>query len=372
MTVWSLISLAGQFLVIFFLFYIGVIIHETGHLIAALMIGWKPITMTIGKGKKRTLFRIRDLSFVFGEIPSGGLMQSAALRIDYWKPKRFLHALGGPVATCCVVIASFFIVSGNIISVSGWWLTPLEIYCFAELSMLVACLWPYTMFYDGRAVSSDGLSMWNALTLKRGEVPLHFAANAQFLGTFLIKEGRLAEAKETITKGLSLTAGALSTETYWIHCLMQAGKRELAKVECQRLLEENNGLTDSRADILDNLACIPIYYNHPEMLDDASHYIDMALAEAPDLITLKGTKASILIEQGFVAEGMKLLEEVIEKSDSKNDQAICKYYMALGWYKNGEVNKAYEYLRAAQAFDPKCIVHTQIENQIVGRKNTRS
>jgi membrane-associated protease RseP (regulator of RpoE activity) len=94
MTILALISLSEQFLVIVILFYLSIIIHELGHLFAALIVGWKPMVMTIGTGKKKPLFRIRDLTFVLGARPSGGLMQSVARHISYWRPKRFLYVLG--------------------------------------------------------------------------------------------------------------------------------------------------------------------------------------------------------------------------------------------------------------------------------------
>ncbi|HWB59009.1 MAG TPA: hypothetical protein VG733_05935 [Chthoniobacteraceae bacterium] len=59
-----------------------------------------------------------------------------------------------------------------------------------------------------------------------------------------------------------------------------------------------------------------------------------------------------------------MLEEALAKSDAKQDQAICKYYMALAYRKKGEINTAREWLGEAQKIDPQCVVHERVEKEI--------
>jgi len=365
MTILALLSLGGQFLVIVTFFYLSIIAHELGHMFAALAIGWKPLVMTIGAGNKKTSFRIGGVSFIFGPIPAGGLMASAARRIDYWRAKRFLYTTGGPIATVCVLLVTLCICISY--TLPAWWQTPVGVFFALEAAMLIGCLWPRNAKILGTIMPNDGLSMWRTLTLKKSDIPAHFAANVQHLACTLIKEGKLAEAKEVVMSGISPLFSPFDTRHCWIHCLLATDQIEPAKTECEDLLKDSRGFDKPYAEVLDALACLPVYHTYPKMLDDAMRYINLAISEAPDMITLKGTKASLLIEQGSLDEGMELLEEVSQKSAAKSDQAICKYYTAFAWYKKGEVNKAYEHLRLAQAIDPHCLVHQKIENLIAGK-----
>ena len=127
-------------------------------------------------------------------------MASAARRIDYWRAKRFLYTTGGPIATVCVLLVTLCICISY--TLPAWWQTPVGVFFALEAAMLIGCLWPRNAKILGTIMPNDGLSMWRTLTLKKSDIPAHFAANVQHLACTLIKEGKLAEAKEVVMSGI--------------------------------------------------------------------------------------------------------------------------------------------------------------------------
>jgi hypothetical protein len=133
----------------------------------------------------------------------------------------------------------------------------------------------------------------------------------------------------------------------WICLLIALGKPELAREEQEVTLRGWSAFRDTRVEVLDCLACIPVNFGRKELLEDALRYIELALAEAPSQITLKGTKAALLIEADRLEEGSQLLEQVAVITESENDRAIITFYRVMVCLKKGDRRQARTLLREA-------------------------
>lgn len=116
--------------------------------------------------------------------------------------------------------------------------------------------------------------------------------------------------------------------------------------------------------ILDCLASIPVFGDHPEILSSAMRCIDEAIQLEPQTITFKGTKASLLIEQRSVDDGIAMLKEVEIHSQSETDQGICSFYLAYALSKSGNQAGASEQLRLSKEKYPRCLVAAKIERKM--------
>jgi hypothetical protein len=85
----------------------------------------------------------------------------------------------------------------------------------------------------------------------------------------------------------------------------------------------------SKINLLDQLACIPLIQNRPHLYPAAETCIRKALEIAPGTLTLQGTLGSVLIEQGNFTEGEPLVRECYNRSSALHDRGICSYYLAL-------------------------------------------
>jgi len=242
--------------------------------------------------------------------------------------------------------------------------------------MLVGSLVPHWVKIDGTLVASDMLQVWQALRTKKEE------ARNRVLGMMIsraavhLDRGEMERARELVAEicGHLEPQAVCGARMSWIYVLVSRGQTEEVAREKSAMIENWQSLKASRAEVLDGLACLPIYYGWPEMLDEGLEYIERALREAPGLITLKGTKSSLLIEKGELDEGLRLLEEVAESTASENDRAIIGYYRALAYLKKGDRTNARHLLREAAEKYPRCIVKARIEgifwNEPEGREGS--
>jgi hypothetical protein len=97
----------------------------------------------------------------------------------------------------------------------------------------------------------------------------------------------------------------------------------------------------------------------------ALDYIEEAIREDPSAITLKGTKGSLLVEEGKYGEGLQLLQEVMAHTTAENDRAVCSYYIALAMLETGRGEKGRELLEKAVQQYPVCAVRQQVTRRIM-------
>ena len=109
--------------------------------------------------------------------------------------------------------------------------------------------------------------------------------------------------------------------------LGRAGEWEGARAVATKCLQASTPA--NRADRLDLLASAILFNEFRELLQEADEWSREALVLAPDLITRKGTRGSVLVEQRRFEEGELLLTEVWERSVSELDAAITAFYLGL-------------------------------------------
>ena len=132
-----------------------------------------------------------------------------------------------------------------------------------------------------------------------------------------------------------------------------------------RSLLQGDGLSPGKtAEILDSLCCLPIYYGRTDLLPEAERWIGEALNHVPDAITLKGTKGSILVEQGRIEEAIPLLRDVLRRSECGLDHAISAAYLAKAHALQGDLSTAKNYLARAQKANPDHIVVKRIAQEL--------
>jgi tetratricopeptide (TPR) repeat protein len=348
--------------------YTSVLIHEMGHVVAGFAVRWKPVSLSLGFGKRRTILTIGDVDFQIGSRFLGGLVVAFAKTPKFFRLARFIFALGGPVATAFVAGLLLVLYAATERSdVFEPFRVAISIFFFIECFSLFWCLWPRMLRIDGMDTPNDGLLMWRSLTIKRKETANHYAMQATHLSKWYLERARIEEAFLEVEK-VFLHSRPQSTylekRIYWIHLLLATARRDMVQAECDGLLAGDPRVTECRSAVLDSLACLPLYYGHLEFTSEALQYIDAALQEEPDRITLKGTKGALLLETGKITDGMLLLEEVQANSNAIVDREMSAYYLALGHSKQGETAEAMRMLFKAKEDFPNALVAARIEAEI--------
>lgn len=346
----------------FVVHHAGIFLHELGHIAAALLCGWKPLVLKVGAGRVRSSFRVGDLEFRWTAAPCSGFAQAFTANLRFFRLKRIVFALAGPVVTAGVIAGICVVLESEQGNLPSWLLAALQVSLLIEVGMLFFSVWPAWVNIDGHRVPNDMLQVYKSLIMSKREVGDEVSAHIFGAAMIFIERGENDRAKQLLEhfKDASENVCSVDLEVLWIHLLRTVGRKDEAQAIIQSVIDGRTEFKQSRAEALDALACLPLFYGHADLLEEGLRLIDRAIAESPDAITLKGTKGSLLIELGLVDEGFRLIEQVAAETKSQNDLAIVGYYRALAYAKRGDPGKAQEVLQNAFRQHPECIVRRRV------------
>lgn len=129
------------------------------------------------------------------------------------------------------------------------------------------------------------------------------------------------------------------------------GDYERARLLCEKFLERDLQIHE-KVFIMDIMACVPFMDGLSDYLPEASRWIDMAMQLQPENLTLKGTKGSLLVEQGKFQEAEPLLREVYDKSEDETNKGICSLYLALVAKQHDDMPEAIKWATKAKKLSP--------------------
>ncbi len=354
------------------LHYLALILHELGHLVCARAIGWQPVRLAIGVGTPLATRQWGPVKVTFGARFTGGYVGAIAQERAWYRGQNFLFSAAGPAASALFVVGLGWLLARDprVLRIHP----DLESTCLwvlvAECFFLLFNLFPRMIQLDGRALPNDGLSMWRTLFASRHELDQQFALHlaAQVAQLAPQEPAKALALLERVAESFGWGNNLELAKILWLF----PHNPDAARAEWRRI-EQMERIGDcGPIEILDMLAGIPVFYGLRQLIPEALAAIEKALALDPQRITLRGTKASLLIENGEIEAGERMLEEVCAHSPSENDQAICTYYLALAQKKKGSGEEAVRQLWAAKAKYPKCPVAARIERLILGGEQETS
>jgi hypothetical protein len=118
-----------------------------------------------------------------------------------------------------------------------------------------------------------------------------------------------------------------------------------------RLLEfrSTNPSPLALACVLDGMATFVLSSGCQELLPEAGEWTEETMRLARGEVTIAGTRGSVLIESGHIAEGEALLRDVVQRSADDNDQAISFLYLAIAAKCRGRMEEAEAHAGRARA-----------------------
>lgn len=349
--------------VIFAGWYVGIFLHECGHLLAALLIGWEPLSFRVGTGPTAAAFRRGDLHVKLGWWPNGGLVTATTKTASRYRFKWFVFAISGPLVNFAIAWGIWQVLKQVDINshFSPWTYWLLEIFLATQAVLFFGTICPGTARVYGRKYASDGLQALQSLSMSRKKLARRVAEHRTGRISVYLERGEEERAMKALEE-ISVEGGwqPLFMRTTWIHWLLAHGKRAQADTAMEALLGEADTLGFPRCEVLDGLACLPLFYGHSHLRGRAMGYIDEAIRENPSMITLKGTKGSLLVEEGKYQEGLAMLQEVMAHTATDDDRAICSYYIALATRETNGLQEGRQLLEKAIKQYPECIARPRV------------
>lgn len=333
-------------------------IHELGHVIAAFLVGIEISNITIGHWRKVISFPIGDTTVTIRAAPATGYVQAKPTLHFYSAPRMAVFLFAGVLAEGLVASFAVYTQSPSHILSFGDMLfvfSRINIVCVGTYHVVFNLL-PTMGWVGGEKMSSDGMQLLNLWTQRR-ERPAQrkFLIEAQEVDV-LHKAKQFPDALRLLQKliGQNPTNYQLVQLSGWLH--VECGELDKAEAVWRDLLKQPIGASTVALEAMDCLSCLPLYYGKVHLLSEADAWTNTALRYSPDVITLKGTRGSVLIELGQIDEGMAFLNDVIKRTDCKTDRVICSAYLAKGYALKGANAEAKLWMEKARAIDKEHVV----------------
>jgi len=370
----SWLSIFGCLVTGFILLHGIIAAHELGHIIAGQTAGIEFSSFHIGSGFKLAEFNIAKVKVTWKLFPSYGFVRPLQSRHLLSLTRCTLFFAGGVIAEILMGWALWYTYSHENLH-DLIWSVPLVRYLFITaviflIATIGASAWPATHTIEGIPLDNDSLLIWKLWTTRR-DLPTkrRLLENWQRY-TELIATGDIVTASDHAKRLLLENPDDPAIHLTISRLFELQGDLDDAREILERILKKIPKASPFRTQALDLLVCLVLNYGKTEWLEDANQWSIQALEEAPDSVTLKGTRGSVLAELGRNPEAQTLLHEVMNSTESDNDRAYCLAY--LGWIdaQRGNYTLANEKIEKAKAFKLQISAVPRLEKIIAALGNS--
>ncbi len=380
-------------------------LHECGHLFAALAVGARPVVIRIGVGSELISCMLGSLHLTIGIRSSAGYVKAIGRDGKWTRGHLLIFVMGGPLMSLAAFLIVFWYCyqSGNafdFLQLSPWKSTCLYFLLLQSFVVLLGSLKTADACIEGQLFKSDMAVILKCLFAPAAELESLSGDQTSFeeLWTLgrkkeawrlllpqlpqLVLSSDFAPVFVTVATELSLEEAPLmaklASETLERTDLADEHRALLLLVhgialahlsqpeQARALFSEaiQTAKTDElKVHLYELMANLVIVAQLMDYLPEADVYSQAAIALQPDVITLKGTRGSILVELCRVEEGVAMLEEVFENSPSNFDKTISAYFLALGHHRARRVEQAQPWLDEMMLHEPPSWLLDRARNQ---------
>jgi hypothetical protein len=346
--------------------YLLIVIHESGHLLAARLVGIEIARVTIGHWRKLASFSVGKTQVFLRAAPSSG----------YVMPKPVLTRK--PTAAIVLFVLGGVLAEGAVVALALARTPPPQIATLGELVVVfvrINVIWigAYQVIFNllpgqgwlgGTKVATDGmllLQLWQ----NRGNRAAEDQMLRELQGIEDLKQaGQYDAAIGKATALMNVHPKNLELRKFVASLHSSHGDWREAERMLREMLQEPPDSKSRTAELLDLLACLPLYTGCMDLLAEADAWTTEALNHVPNAITLKGTRGGVLVELGRLDEGIAMLNDVMKWSECPVDHAISAAYLAKAHAARENFGEARRWLAKAESIEPKHPVITRIAREI--------
>lgn len=364
----GLLDLPGLFVAGFLALHFVIAVHEAGHWLAGRLVGIRTSRFLVGSGWRLLQFRRPTFELLWSAYPTHGYVQPHPSPHLVSFPRTTIYYLGGIAAELIVAALVWVALRDN--QLLHWvWINPVARYVLLVLILqfavtIYSSAYPAWVEIGSSQQPNDALQIvhhwkardqWNARTR-------YYADVAQY--NQIARQGDTATA-EVAFNVLSanypnepdlrlLTSGVLASK----------GQYSEARKLIEELLKQEPLAAAQRAHYIDHLITLFLNYGISEWAAEIDRWSYDALLAAPDSVTLRGTRGSVLAELGRNHEARTLLDEVLAETDANIDRVFCHAYLAWLDAQETRQGSARKHLQKAKAFALPLPAIERIEKKI--------
>jgi tetratricopeptide (TPR) repeat protein len=336
-----------------------ILLHELGHALAAILVGWRLFKISLGFGDQIAAVRLGKVVFELNVPFFAGCVWTAPRSQRWVRARYFFIVLGGPL-TNLAALALMIAADPQSAPWSGQLDGPAtlgRLFAGANLLLLAFCLFPLRLKvpYAGTSVEqTDGFSLLTIPFWSRAQVDHFHAYFFELEGMECLTAGHFADAKRWFERGLEHYPDDINIRDGLAAACFSLGEVSAARGHWCTLLTHAELSDEALATIVNSIAWVNLQIGGAEMLDEADRFSQAALDAQPGLAHVKGTRGSVLIELGRIDEGVALVREAFAGNADNGLKALNACFLALAAAKRGHHEESRDYLDLARRLDAEC------------------
>ena len=194
---------------------ISIVIHESGHAIAALCLGMEVTKIAIGHGETVYEFQLFGIPWKIKQVPFGGATYLLDKSTYFYRTKSFVVSLFGPLTNLILVYLTLrFPREFMTINTSGIYIYPGIIICIRNIIYVFENLVPQYCDVDGSQVPNDGLSMLKAPFLSTKQISEEVSSSWVIDGYNLERSGQYQKAIESFNTAIHHNSDCVQAYQY--------------------------------------------------------------------------------------------------------------------------------------------------------------
>lgn len=302
----------------------GIIFHELGHVLAALLLGWRIHKVTIGRGRTIWHFPIGRTRVEWRQwLFAGRVYAMPTGSGNAWATSIFL------LAGIMFNLVLFFV------ALSFIWHQSMQMRWLAlglaasQLILVMGSLFPHSTQVDDSIVHSDGKLLKSVI--------FNPVAREQVFREILLRP----YLSHTSTSG---SAGRLNSGIVQ-HAASVAfqdseSKGELHYAFMQRELKGQGLSTEEELYLIDATLTSWLTHNPQNHLDDMTRLMDRAMAIGGDLKTIRQTRGAFLVQLGRFSDAKEQILQSRSDTDTSYEAMLNAYFLARTHLGLGETAEA--------------------------------
>jgi Tfp pilus assembly protein PilF len=327
--------------------------HELGHALAALAVGMRLFTVTVGTdGRILCVRQVLGYDFVFHRILWGGHVLYTPKNLRLARLRNSVGIVGGPLAHGLLI----GIALGLLEDCSGEdaWYCVLGGFVWGNILQLAISLFPRKVWIGDQHTPNDGLLLLTAPFMSGDSIRAWHSMTFYYEALESLQRGSVQAAEQWLAKGVEAypdnSWAVLVQANILDHQHRYAEARELFLTAAN----QPEATTEERAYLWNSVAWLDLMIADPNLLEEADRFSRQALEEIPLSSHARGTRGSVLIELGRIDEGRPLVEQALREHERGPTKSANACYLAMAMARQGDLGKAREYIDEARRCDAHC------------------
>jgi len=333
----------------------GTAIHETGHALAARALGMRVFRIVLGCG--RTLWKgpLFGILVEWRAIPFGGMTLVAPIDERAVRTRMALMTLAGPLANLALAAIAWMRHPEVLdVEIYARGLALLSVWCFANLLLGLASLFPLTYTTEAGAVPSDGLRLIGLPFAGPAQIDELLASRFAMEALAARENGDEGAMLEWAERGFAAHPAPPISRDLLALALIENHRWERGRALCQSLLEDPKLRPEQLAVARNNLAYADFLSERDDLLEEAGQLSAEAVRALGWHPAVQGTRGAVLVALGQAESGIALLRSSLEKVVDAGDRARVECALAMGLASRGDLEPAKAALERARAANPRC------------------